>query len=317
MNLKNRIPGHTVCILIALFITMPLISGCITTFNPKKTMIRTIDFFKPSYTKYNKKIAITRFENRTRFNASELITFVHQNLITVLDKNYPALMLQEATEDDFSDLGNRFPLLPTGEIDNLALAEKGRQFDLNAIIVGAITDIKGFEKKKGFWIFRRPVQYIEIHLMVTVYDTQTSGKLLEQWTFKKIKVNKDVLDKLNAEKPELPVKKVEKVLTVLTKKAGEEIGYLLNHQPFKTYIKSVSDDRITIGAGETSHIIPGTVFNMYNSSEIINGKDGQRFFVPGTITGKLKISDVFPETAVGVVEEGKAEGIGSCLIPKY
>ncbi len=316
MKFKNLSACKSLYILIAVLLVLPLISSCITSFNPKKTMVRAVDFTKPSYTKYDKKVCITQFDNNTRFNDPKFITLINRNLVEVIKKNYPMVIIEKETENRFSDLKNRFPLLPTGKIDNLALAQRGRQLDINAIILGAITDIQGIEEKKGFWFLRKPVQYIDVHIMTTVYDTQSGGKLLEEWVSKRIKVDKQVLDKFNATPSELPLPVIEDALISLTKKVGENIGYMLKHQPFKAYIKSISKNRITLGAGENSGIAQDDVFDIYNSSEIVDGKNGHKFILSGAKTGSIKISEVLPNTSVGIVLDGKVEDIASCLVSK-
>ncbi len=316
MKFQNLSARKSVCLMIVVLMMVPLISSCITSFNPKKTMVRAVDFIKPSYTQYGKKVCITQFDNNTRFKDPAFITLINQNLIDILKKEYPKVIIWEETENCFSDLKNRFPLLPTGKIDNLALSQRGRQLDLNAIILGNITDIRGIEEKKGFWFLRKPVQYIDVHIMVTVYDTQTGGKLLEEWVSKKIKVDKQVLDKFNATPSELPVPVVEEALTSLIQKVGDNIGYMLKHQPFKAYIKSISNNRITLGAGKNNGIAPEDVFDIFNSSEIVAGKNGHKFILSGSKTGMIKISEVLPDTSVGLIVDGKVEDIASCLVSR-
>jgi len=99
----------------------------------------------------------------------------------------------------------------------------------------------------------------------------------------------------------------------LAERAGEEICYQLEDQPFKTYVASIEDGKITIRAGQNAGVRKGSVFSVYGGGDIVNGKDGHRFIVPGEKTGEIKITNVYENRSEGVVISGQVTDPASVI----
>ncbi|MEA3427936.1 MAG: FlgT C-terminal domain-containing protein, partial [Thermodesulfobacteriota bacterium] len=106
---------------------------------------------------------------------------------------------------------------------------------------------------------------------------------------------------------------IENALAHIAEAMGEKICDTVAALPWKGYVVSAADNRIIISAGRRVGLLRGDILEVYESGKIIQGKDGQRFFLPGLKTGEIKITDVYTDKAYAVLVTGDTIKAGSSV----
>ena len=73
---------------------------------------------------------------------------------------------------------------------------------------------------------------------------------------------------------------------------GDSICDTVRDQPWTGYITRVESDEFIISAGTRVGLEPGDILEVFDSSRIIEGVGGQRFFSPGLKIGEIEIVDI-------------------------
>lgn len=260
------------------------------------------------------RVGVTLFQNSTAFQENRLVTITDKTITDTLRESCPEVISVADENKAFSALRNKQPRRVSGVIDSLTLAMQGRKLGLAAIVTGEISEIRGAQEELGYLWFKSMVFFVHVHVMVSVYDTETGAKLIEKYFSDEGEISEDAYYKVNAKEftPALPV--IEKLLVSLSSQLADEVCEVIEEEPFKTYVKSAGGERITVTAGRNAGISVGNLFNIHDSSRIISGKDEQQFIISGSKTGMLRIDTVTKDSAEGVIVEGENNGMNSCLI---
>jgi len=266
-----------------------------------------------TYGSLQKRVGVTFFKNSTACKDERLVTITDKTITDYLHESCSDVVPVTDETQTFSSLRNEQPRHVSGIIDNLTLARQGRKLGLNAIITGEISEINGAQEELGYLWLKGMVFFVHVHVLIDVYDTETGAKLLDKYVSEEEEISEDAYYKINSKDftPALPI--IENLLVSLSGKLADEACELLEDEPFKTYVKSTDGKRITITAGRNAGITKGSLFNIYDSSRIISGKDGHEFIIPGPETGKLRIDTVYEDSAEGLIVEGENKGMDSCL----
>ncbi len=260
------------------------------------------------------RVGVTLFKNNTAFQDNRLVTITDKTITDTLQKSCPGVVSVTDENQAFSELRNKQPRRVSGSIDSLTLAMQGRKLGLNAIVTGEIAEIKGVQEELGYLWFKDMVFFVHVHVLISIYDTETGAKLIEKYISDEGEISEEAYYKINAEEftPALPV--IEKMLVSLSSQLADEVCDVIEDEPFKTYVKSADGERITVTAGRNAGISEGNLFNIHDSSRIISGKDEHQFIISGPKTGMLRIDTVTEDSAEGVIVEGENKGMNSCLI---
>ena len=196
-----------------------------------------------------------------------------------------------------------------GRLDNLALAKAGQRLGLNAIITGAFTDIIAHKEKRGLWWFKDDKNFLRVLISCEVYDTQTGAKFLDESFTYESEIDEAEFASIKAKNIK-DISALNNALTHIAKAMGEKISDTVGILPWKGYVVSIANDKIIISAGRRAGLLRGDILEVYEKGKIIQGKDGQKFFLPGLKTGEIKITDVYPDKAhaVSVTEDAIKAG---------
>lgn len=250
-----------------------------------------------------KKVAITVFENRTRFASDEIRESFHRPFTAKLTRACTDTLLVTPEEKTFPDYLKKLPRLSSGLIDNFAFATTGRKYGFNAIVTGNLLDVKIDEESYGFWWFKGSRPYVELLMGVEVLDTETGAKILDERFSRKIKIPAEEFESLRQkETGALPV--LAKPLQQIADDMGASICDAVNDQAWKGYIISVLPDKVILSSSNDTGLIPGDILEVYDSGSTISGLAGQQFFLPGLKIGEIRITAVYPNRSEGVVVSG-------------
>jgi len=289
-----------ICVLFAVLAFIALVSGC-TVFSGLNRKAKNITLgFKERDEDMKKMVGLAPFDNRTRLSDPNREINFSETLIENVETLCSGVKILHTGAVGFPEFLGDLPRQGQGEIDNLELAKEGRLFGLNAILTIALTGINSFEEDKGFWFFKETRYFNRIQIKVETYDTETGAKLLDEIISRDIEVELFDIELLeNRERFDAFL--FEGAYDYFASTIAEKVCDALTVQPWKGYIVSVAQNKIILSSGETSGLVLGQVLEVFDSSKIILGTDGHRFFLPGPKTGEIKITAVYDHSAEAVM----------------
>ena len=199
-------------------------------------------------------------------------------------------------------------MLPSGRVDNFALAIIGRGLGLNAVVTGSLDDIGLLDELRGM-VWKDTHHLIQILVSVEVYGTETGAKILDQSFSRKVEIEELDYELMQSEgKMMLP--DLNETLSDLINEMGETICWAVEDEHWSGFIIAVDGDKIILSAGSRAGLEPGDDFEVFDTSRIIKGLNGQRFFYHGQKTGEIRIVEVEPNKAKAVIvsDEGIKTG---------
>jgi len=268
---------------------------------------------KIAYGTLIKSIGISLIENKTDNSSIDFQEDIQKQLSEALKRGCPGLQLFQTGDEKFPADFSKLPKKASGSIDSFRICETGRKLGLSAIITGFVTVIKTGEEPRGILWYRDSYPFISISVHFDIYDTETAAKLIdENFSYKR--------DSDELEIESVKAGKIEPVLLRdafehISKDAGKKVCEMMKRQSWKGYVSSVSGDKIIISSGSNTGIIPGNVFEVY-VNKLLEGKDGQKFYIPGSRAGLIKITAVNKEDSEAILVTGDSVNKGYTVRPK-
>jgi len=254
--------------------------------------------------KLRKKIGIVPFEVKTthvdRFARKMFQDYVLDSVVA----ECPGIVFIKPGDGEYPTILTRLPRLETGKVDNFQMALIGRQLGLNAVVVGTLTSVSTEEKDWGFWPFKRNGYYVGVQILVEVYDTETATKLLDRNVSREVEIDAADAEMLNR-KSKISVNFIEEVLEIIANVIDDHICEVTEDQIWKSYIASTAASEYLIASGYSSGLQPGHVLEVYDSTQVIQGAQGHRYFKPGAKVGELKIMTVDKDHSKAVLLSGE------------
>jgi len=278
-------------------------SGC-TSPSTSASDIKTAEDIPRAYGgKLRKRIGIAPFEVKTT-HVDRFTRQIFQDLIldSVLAE-CPGIVFIKPGDWDYPSILISLPRLENGKIDNFQLALIGRQLGLSAVVVGTLTSVSTEERDWGFWIFERIRYYVGVQILVEVYDTETATKLLDRNVSREVEIDEADAEMLNRQS-KISVNFIEEVLEIIANVIDDHICDVAEEQIWKSYIASTAGSEYLIASGRSSGLQPGHVLEVYDSTQVIQGAQGHRYFKPGSKVGELKITTVDEEQSKAVTLSG-------------
>jgi len=259
-----------------------------------------------------KKVGITLFENRTFGAVNNFEKIFHIKLAETIKETCSGILLIKPGDTGHPEQMAVPPKLKSGQINNLALAKMGRKLGLNAIVTGRLIDISGDKESKGILWFKDTYNFIRFQIAVEVYDTETGAKIFDDSFDDEIEVDElDLNNFRTGNTNEIPT--LSDALLNASIPIGEKICDAVSIQPWKGYVISSVEDKIIISSGKRSGLILGDKFEVYDSGNIFEGKDSQKFLIPGPKIGEIKITALYPDRAEATLISGKGIKVGNTV----
>lgn len=307
----TRILFSGICLLTAVFV----ISGCSPLTAIKKTTRKITRDITGAGAKQKKTVALIAFGNKTRIPAAVFQKTLHRDLTAKLIDACPDAILIAPGDSAYPDFLANPPRQKNGELDNFSLAQSARKLGINAIVTGTLAGITTNQKMKGFMWFKSPLSMAQISVGVEVYDTETASKLLDERFVQETEMAEAESDSRGEARIE-DSPAVAAALSRLVDPVGERICDEIARQPWKGFIISISKEKLVISSGRSTGIVPGDRLDVYDSSKVIEGAGGQRYFVPGLKTAEIQVTAVFPKRSEAVILSGTVAKEGSSVKPR-
>jgi hypothetical protein len=291
------------------------LTGC-TVYNSVSRKTKNITRgFKGLDRNMKKLVGMTPFNNRTSFFDQNLETNFYETLIETIASLCPRVVILHSAAAGYPEFLDGIPQQGEGKIDNLELAINGRPFGLNAIVSITLNGINVFEEAKGFWWFKDTHYFFRIQMKAEMYDTETGTKLVDEIISQNIETEEFDIELFKTQNRLEPFL-LEDAFEYFVNTIAEKVCDALIVQPWKGYIAALTGDKVILSSGENCGLEAGQVPEVFDSSEIIQGTQGHRFFMPRSKIGQIKITAVFDDSAEAEVIAGSRVGVGNLVKTK-
>jgi len=252
--------------------------------------------------------AVIGFENKSLYRSKDFALLFRKGIPEFLNNECDDVTVADSDGDENFKGFKELPKLSSGQVDNFALTIIGRELGLNAVVTGSLDDIGLLDELRGL-VWKDTHHLIQILVSVEVYDTETGAKILDQSFGRKVEIEELDYELMQSEgKMILP--DLNETLSDLINEMGETICWAVEDQHWSGFIVAVDGDKIILSAGSRAGLEPGDEFDVFDTSRIIEGLNGQRFFFHGQKTGEIRIVEVEPNKAKAVIvsDEGIKTG---------
>lgn len=290
-----RRPGRILMVAAAALLLL-LPGGCSTVKKQTKKITGALPFVGE---RLQKKVVVVPFANTTFISDQDMKPLFTNLFIDLLSKDCTGILWVKPGDPDYPAAIDRVPRLASGRIDSLALAETGRAMGANAFLMGNVVSVDAEEREKGFFIFRDTHYYESAQVGFQIYDTGTGAKLLDESVKESIEVDGAEFDAILARDLKA-MYELGETMGRIAAGGVEKVCEALGKHPWQGFVAAVQDGKVILSSGREIGMKTGDVLKVYRTGEIVEGKDGQRFIVPGPPAGKIEI------TAVG---DGRAEAV--------
>jgi len=309
------IKTHMLAWVLLLSLCIPLMTGCSTYNHVKKKTKMIIRDYKAPDEDLKKRVGIALFKNKTPFVNKGLEENFVKDLVETIKTSCQDILVLEPYDPGYPDYLVNLPRKTSGLIDNFDLAKTGRYLGLNAVVTGALIDIRLHKKARGMLWFKTVHDVVQVQVMTEVYDTLTGAKLLDKSYIHEIQLEDVFYDSIDRTS-EISTHTINDALKFIAEDMGEQICDAIVLQPWKGYITSTFAEKVVISSGEKVGIAPGDIFEVYNCNGVFTGVKKHQFFVPGLKTGEIKITKVYPDRSEGVRFSGQNIAPGCSIRPK-
>ena len=119
----------------------------------------------------------------------------------------------------------------------------------------------------------------------------TGAKLLDESLKESVEVDGAEFDAIVA-KDLQSMYELNQTLDRISADGAEKVCETLGKNPWQGYVVAIQDGRIILSSGRETGMTAGDVLAVYRVGEVIDGKFGQRFMIPGTFAGEIEITAV-------------------------
>lgn len=288
-------PARPAMRLLAVLLSVLCLWGCATVRSQTRKVVEAIPF---TGERLQKKVAILPVENTTFISDAEITQRFMSRFMDRLSAGCNGVQWLKPGDPGYPDEAvDRMPRPASGRIDNLALAEIGRTSGINAFLVGHLVGIDAEEKDEGFFIFRDTHYYESVQVGLQLYDSGTGAKLMDESPKATAEVDGAEYDAVLARDLKA-VYALDETLDRVAEIGAAQICEVLGKHPWQGYVLAVQDGKAILSSGREIGLKAGDILEVYNAGEVIEGRMGQRFIIPGTLAGTLEIT---------AVDDGRAE----------
>jgi len=257
-------------------------------------------------------IGMFNFENNSLHESWEFQKIFHKGLPEYINNTCQGVYVADPGPGSLMSILKKPPRLETGIIDNYSLAVLGRKLGLNAVVTGSLEDIRILDELRGVWITKDTHHLVQIFIRVEVNDTSTATKLLDETFTRQIEID-DIEYQIIQESDKIELPQLNQTLNKLLTDVGDNICDTIKDQPWTGYITKIEDGKFMIPSGTRTGLKLGDVLEVYDSSRIIEGIGGQRFFTPGLKIGEIQIMAITENQTEAKLVEGDGIKVGGTV----
>jgi len=246
-----------------------------------------------------KVIAVVRFEDTSLQAHEKFMDTFHEDIMAYLKVNCEELIVTD------SGALTQLPKLASGQTDNYALAIIGRQLGVTAVIAGNLNNIRPKNEEQGI-LWAKDTHYsIEISIRTEIYDTQTATKTLDERFAESVEID-EIQYRVIQEEGVYSEPQIQEALDRLVSEMSDRICETLDEQNWHGYVTAIKAEKITVSTGGPVGLEPGDILEVFESGQVLEGLDGQRFISPGLKKADIEIVAVSEKEAEAAASPGHA-----------
>jgi hypothetical protein len=162
------------------------------------------------------------------------------------------------------------------------------------------------KRRKVFLWFKDIHNILRTHVAAQVYDTQSAAKLIDEVYTYEIEMDELQSDLAVSTQTRNPTA-FGIVLSDMADTMGEAICTALDSEPWRAFVIASTKEQLTLSAGAQAGVKSKAVFDLYGRCDMMAGKEGQRFLMPGEKIGEVEIITVTPQTSEAILISGTYE----------
>lgn len=196
-------------------------------------------------------------------------------------------------------------------LDNLTMADKGREAGLNAIITGGILNLSLAQEDEGILWFRETKERLQIQISMEVLDVETGAKIFDdRFIHEIIDMAPEEIQAFKTGKPALFATLTEN-LEKLAKDIAPNICNAIMSQSWTGYVASVDGNQVYLSFGKTIGIKSDEVLEVHDHGKVVENVSGQRFILPGKKIGEIRITKMEDKFSTGEIISGENILVGN------
>ena len=198
-----------------------------------------------------------------------------------------------------------------GTLSPQQAAEVGSDLNLNAVILGSLSEMRKYNLRKGWRRLARIVtsqrEYVDAVLAVSAVDTQTGIVLVSRANLGEYDAgsgNKDFFEAGDRSGNAPEQEAIEGSLDEALRESYYRTMQGLATLPFKARVLAAGGGEVTIGFGKDVGLSRGQKFVKLEISNVITNTIGDTYQIMGAPVARLKVINVGDSTATLALEEG-------------
>ena len=245
---------------------------------------------------YRQQVAIGSFTTISQDPNSRIKSFFDKGLSENLSEHCKGILLQADRKNATAGLLTEPPRLANGDVDAYALSFIGRQSGTNAVIIGTLENVRRIDELSGILWNKETVHEVRFAVRVEVFQTLTATKILDSIYRRDVPV--DELSSVQGTAPgDMEMPGLDEALSDMLEEIGADVCDALLDQEWNGFITSVKDEKIFIAAGSRVGLKPGVKLKVFDSTQTIEGLNGQRFFLTGDEVATIEIVSVTDDSS--------------------
>jgi hypothetical protein len=297
---------RTLIIILLVISACSLICGCATT---KKI---ADDIMGPDRARtLKKKIVFMPTVNRSGFGSKDLKTAASLKLKIALAADCDHLVISDSRK--MRQVFAEIPRLPSGQIDNLVLAEKGRIHGVNVVLEQTISMVEFDTEKRGIWGFREEKPFLHTVFRIRIYDIETTATYMDEVFREDLELSDGPWDEDGRSANHYYDEYVDSLLTRVIPKISDRVCERMEEMLWSGFVVDSSDGIYTLSAGSEVGLSKGDVLEVFKMGEPIQGLGDQVYLVEGPKVGEVEVTQVTVNQAKVVPISGSDFEKSACV----
>jgi hypothetical protein len=276
-----------------------------------KSVARQVTF---SGSPYRHQVALGGFETIPQDPRNKIKLYFEQALPENISERCKSILMHAGGQPGAASLLTDPPRLANGEIDAYGLSFIGRQLGINAFIVGSLQSVRRVDELEGFLWNKETIHEVRVAVRFEVFQMLTATKILDSIYRRDVPVEDLSFDQGGAS-AEREMPNLDEALSDILDEAGRDICDALLSEEWNGFIASVEGEKISISAGSRAGLKPGVEMKVFDSTQTIEGVDGQRFFLMGDEVATIEIVSVADDRSEARQIDGGRIKLGHSVRP--
>jgi hypothetical protein len=274
-----------------------LICGCATT---KKI---ADDIMGPDRARaLKKKIVFMPTVNRSGFGGKDLKTAASLKLKIALTAQCGQLVISDSRK--MRQVFAEIPRLPSGQIDNLALAEKGRLYGVNAVLEQTISLVEFDTEKRGIWGFREEAPLLHAVFRIRIYDVETTATSLDEVFREELELSDGPWEEDGGSASHYYDEYADTLLGRIIPKISALVCERMEEMLWSGFVVESNDGTYTLSSGSDVGIAEGDVLEVFKMGEPIQGLGDQVYLIEGPKMGEMEVTQIKADKAKAIPISG-------------